>query len=102
MIIELLLEVGESSTKPNLRFLEAIGNRWVEHGIQSREQAKAIRNTQKQQPKKTVPFNGKPNIPIVQSSNDERVSDEEFEEMLALAQKMQGSEDKSHAKKETA
>lgn len=102
MIIELLLEVGESSTKPNLRFLEAVGNRWVEHGIESREQAKAMRNTQKQQPKRTVPFNGKPNIPIVQSSNEECVSDEEFDEMLALAKKMQGSEDKDHVKKETA
>ena len=103
MIIELLLEVGESSTKPNLRFLEAVGNRWVEHGIESREQAKAMRNTQKQQPKRTVPFNGKPNIPIVQSSNDSNdVSDEEFEEMLVLAKKMNGSEEKDHGKKETA
>lgn len=100
MIIELLLEVGESSTKPNLRFLEAVGNRWVEQGIQSRDQAKSMRNTQK--PKKTVPFNGKPNIPIVQSSNNDDVSDEEFEEMLALAKKMNGSEEKDHGKKETA
>jgi phage replication O-like protein O len=39
-IIELFLETGESSTKPNLRLLKAIGDRWMEEGITSRAEAK--------------------------------------------------------------
>jgi DnaD/phage-associated family protein len=92
MIIELLLEAGESSTKPNLRFLEAIGQRWIENGITSREQSKAHKDKQREQ--KTVPLNkyrkpDKPAIPIVTSETTNSPSDEEFEEMMRFAAEMQ-------------
>lgn len=39
-IRELFLETGESSTKPNLKLLRAIGDSWLEKGIRSRQQSK--------------------------------------------------------------
>lgn len=93
MIIELLLEAGESSTKPNLRFLEAIGDRWVENGIISREQARAFRDQQKEQ--KTVQINkyrkpDKPSIPIATDQAPQGgPSDEEFEAMMRFAAEME-------------
>ncbi|WP_263560002.1 DnaD domain protein [Paenibacillus polymyxa] len=39
-LIELLLETGESSARPNLKLLKAIGDSWLERGIRSRQQAK--------------------------------------------------------------
>jgi phage replication O-like protein O len=92
MIIELFLEAGESSTNPNLRFLQAIGQRWIDNGITSREQAKALKDKQKEQ--KTVQMNkyrkpDKPAIPIVTSDTTNAPSDEEFEEMMRFAAEMQ-------------
>jgi DNA replication protein DnaD len=43
-IIELFLETGESSTKPNYKLLKAIGDRWMAEGITSREEAKRKKN----------------------------------------------------------
>lgn len=97
MIIELMLEAGESSTKPNLRFLEAIGKRWLENGITSREQSRALKNSQK----KTIPFqrSDKPSIPIV--SNEpigHTPSDEEFEQMMKLAEQMAAAKEGKNEK----
>lgn len=95
MIIELLLEAGESSTKPNLRYLQTIGQRWIENGITSREQAKALKDKQKEQ--KAVPMNkyrkpDKPAIPIATSQPLQGgPTDEEFEEMMKLAEKLKRS-----------
>ncbi|WP_054954973.1 replication protein [Paenibacillus dakarensis] len=93
MIVELFYEAGESSTKPNLRFLEVIGQRWVENGITSREQAKALKNAQRLQ-QNTVPFNkyrkqDKPIIPMaVGETHGPGPSDEEYEEMIRAAEEM--------------
>lgn len=54
---------------------------------------------------RVTPFKGRPEkkeIPIVERTIETQISDEEFEEMLALAKKMNGSEEKDHGKKETA
>lgn len=39
-LIELFLETGESSTKPNLKLLQAIGDSWLQKGIRTRQQSK--------------------------------------------------------------
>lgn len=105
MIAELMLEAGESSVKPNLRYLQAIGDGWVKNGIQTREQAREYRESLKPE-KKTVSFSkrsDKPDIPIVQSTNNQELNDEEYAEALAIAEKMKADrEAKESAKRETA
>lgn len=55
-IIELMLETGESATKPSLRLMQAIGERWEREKIYTRLEAKA-RKIQSAQP---VPLPVKP------------------------------------------
>jgi phage replication O-like protein O len=38
---ELMLETGESSTKPNLRYMQSVANRWISEGITSRADSRA-------------------------------------------------------------
>lgn len=94
MIIELFHEAGESANtgRPSLKFLKAIGDRWVENGITSREQAKTLKDQQKEQ--KTVQINkyrkpDKPSIPIATNDSPQGPTDEEFEEMMRFAAEMQ-------------
>jgi phage replication O-like protein O len=94
MIIELFYEAGESANtgRPNLNFLKAIGQRWIENGITSREQSKAHKDKKREQ--KTVQMNkyrkpDKPAIPIVTSDTTNTPTDEEFEEMMRFAAEMQ-------------
>lgn len=105
MIAELMLEAGESSSKPNLRFLEAIGSRWLENGITSRSQAKELKDSQKKQPVQFNKRSDKPIIPIVES-NGTKVRAEEvegFAEALALAEKIKADrEAKERVNRETA
>lgn len=103
MISELMLEAGESSSKPNLRFLEAIGNRWVENGITSRAQAKEIKESQKKQPVQFNRKSDKPVMPIVESSTDQQLSEDAFADAIAMAEKMKADrEAKERAQRETA
>jgi len=44
-IIELLLEAGESGTKPSLRFVQSIAERWIKDKVYSRSQAKEQKST---------------------------------------------------------
>lgn len=48
-IVELMLETGESATKPSLRLMQTIGERWARDKIYTRVEAKA-RKTQSAQP----------------------------------------------------
>ncbi|MBC2632135.1 hypothetical protein H6X84_24245, partial [Salmonella enterica subsp. enterica serovar Enteritidis] len=66
-ITESMLEAGESGSKPSLRFLQTICDRWIKDGIKSREESKAHRDKSKSvvQPKRL--YNkpvGKQEIPI--------------------------------------
>lgn len=46
VIGEMMLEAGESSPKPNLRFLETIAERWISEGITSRTDSKQKKEAQ--------------------------------------------------------
>ncbi|MNJ65448.1 Replication initiation and membrane attachment [compost metagenome] len=97
MIIELMLEAGESSTKPNLRFLEAIGQRWLENGITSREQSKALKNRNNKPA--SINRSGKPDIAIVSNEpTGHTPTEEEFAELMKLAEQMAAAKEGKHEK----
>lgn len=101
MIIELMNEAGESATtgRPTLKFLKAIGQRWVENGITSREQSQALKQSQY---RKTVPISNyrkqeKPDV-IQPEPNGQAVTEEELEEMIRFAEQMQTSNNRREAR----
>ncbi|QDH23494.1 DnaD domain protein [Saccharibacillus brassicae] len=96
-VIELLLEAGESSSgKPTLKFVRAIADRWLQEGIESREQAATKKSAgyspARQPPKSSGWRPSKPDLPIVQNDPEQSgVSDEEFAEYVRLAEEMKES-----------
>lgn len=97
-IIELLLEAGESSSKPNLRFLQSIGDRWMKENINSREQAKQAKESQKpandnrnKQYSKKSGTSNKVSIPIASNDNAPVVSEDDFDRYMREAAEIQAS-----------
>lgn len=97
MITELILEAGESSTKPNLRFLQAIGQRWLENGITSREQSRAFKNRNSKP--SSINRSGRPEIAIVSNEpTGHAPTEEEYQELIRMAEKMQAAKEGKHEK----
>jgi len=97
--IEVIEAAIKKSSDKHINYAINTLNNWLAEGKTTLQQINPT--------PKVRPFKGKsekPNIPIVQSCNDVNdVSDEEFAEMLALAEKMkEESEEREHGKKETA
>ncbi len=89
---EAMLEAGESASgKPNQRFLDSILTRWIEKGIKSREEAKQHkaasvpphRGQYNRQPDRT-----KPEIVRPTPSESPTVSQEDLDEVMALARQL--------------
>jgi DnaD/phage-associated family protein len=44
LVKEILLEMGESATKPSIRYMQTTAERWIKDGITSREHSKGVRD----------------------------------------------------------
>ena len=95
---EVLLEGAESSDdgKSSLRYIEKISERWIKEKIFTRKEAKEAKQkafAPKNNGGKVTDFKQrKPNkqeIPIAQTDPNQVVSEEEFKEMMRLAQEIQ-------------
>lgn len=72
-IQELMLETGESSSKPNLRLMQTIGDRWKKEGIYTRVEAK-----RRKEVVKTDGFPRGPKIAVARRDGELRARDIEI------------------------
>lgn len=99
--VELLLEMGEAASKPSIRYLEKVHAGWQKDRVSSRVEARAKRESEvaewEGQKSRSAAGRGssasrgsrKPAMPVVSSDGPARIlSQEEREEMMALARKL--------------